>query len=62
MPTGIPWTEFQKGQAIAYRNDGKTIRAIADILKIGKSEIAEILKNPDPEAQGKRKNLEDPKK
>ncbi|GBN14476.1 Transposable element Tc3 transposase [Araneus ventricosus] len=29
MPRGISLTEFKKGQAIAYRNEGKTIREIA---------------------------------
>ena len=60
MPRGTPVTKFQNVQAIAYRNDGNTIREIAGILKIGKSAIAEYLKNP--EAHRKRKKLEDPKK
>ena len=47
MPKGITLTEFQKGQTIAYRNDEKSIREIANILKISKSAIAELLKNPD---------------
>ena len=38
---------------------GKTIRAIAGILKIDKSAIAEFLKNPDAMEKGKK--LEDPK-
>ena len=59
MPRGIPVTEFQKGQEIAYRNNGKTIE-IAIILKIGISAIAEFLKNPD--AHGKRKKTGRPKK
>ena len=57
MPRGTHVTKFQKVQAIAYRNDGKTTREIAGILKIGKSAIAEYLKNPD--AHRKRKKLED---
>ncbi|GBM91560.1 hypothetical protein AVEN_205546-1 [Araneus ventricosus] len=60
MPRGISLTEFQKGQAIAYRNDGKTIREIAGILKIGNSAIAEFLKNPD--AHGKRGGTGRPRK
>ncbi|GBM46774.1 Transposable element Tc3 transposase [Araneus ventricosus] len=60
MPRGISLTEFQKDQAIAYRNDGKAIREIAGILKIGKSAIAEFLKNPD--AHGKRKKTGRPRK
>ena len=31
MPRGISLREFQKGQAVAYRNDGKTTREIVDI-------------------------------
>ncbi|GBN97993.1 Transposable element Tc3 transposase, partial [Araneus ventricosus] len=44
----------------SLKNDGKTIREIAGILKIGKSAIAEFLKNPD--AHGKRKKTGRPRK
>ncbi|GBN35343.1 hypothetical protein AVEN_104754-1 [Araneus ventricosus] len=60
MPRGISLTEFQKGQAIAYINDGKTILEITGILKIGKSAISEFLKNPD--AHGKREKTGRPRK
>ena len=60
MPRGIPFTKFKKGQAVANRNDGKTIRTIAGILKISKSAIAEFLNNPDATEKGKK--LENPKK
>ncbi|GBL83624.1 Transposable element Tc3 transposase, partial [Araneus ventricosus] len=60
MPRGISLTEFQKGQAIACRNDGKTIREIAGILKIGKSAISEFLKNPG--VHGKREKTGRPRK
>ena len=43
MPRGILLTEFQESQAIAYKNDEKTIREIAGILKIGKSAIVGFL-------------------
>ena len=59
-PWEIPLTEFQNGQAIALRNYERINREIASILKIGKSAIAEFLKNPD--AHRKRKKMEDPKK
>ncbi|GBM86952.1 hypothetical protein AVEN_228017-1, partial [Araneus ventricosus] len=60
MPRGISLTEFQKGQAIAYINDGKTILEITGILKISKSAISEFLKNPD--AHGKREKTGRPRK
>ena len=47
MPKGIPLTEFQKGQTVAYRSDEKTIQEITDIQKYGKGAIAEFLMNPD---------------
>ena len=56
MPRGIPLTEFQKGQAIAYRNDRKTILDITSVLKIGKSVIAEFLKKLDAHGKRKKKN------
>ncbi|GBN95359.1 hypothetical protein AVEN_140864-1 [Araneus ventricosus] len=60
MPRGISLTEFQKGQAIAYINDGKTILEITGILKISKSAISEFLKNPD--AHRKREKTGRPRK
>ena len=57
---GVPLTEFQKKQTIAYRKDGKSIRESANILKICKSPIAEFLKNPD--AHGKRIKAKRPPK
>ena len=54
MPWEIPLTEFQKSQAVAYRNNEKTILKIVDILKNGKSAIAEFLKNPDANRNRKK--------
>ena len=54
MPREIPLTEFQKGQAIIYKNNGKTIREIAGILNIGKREIAEFLNKPNAHKKGEK--------
>ena len=60
MPREIPQPELQKGQAITYRNNGKTIREFTGIFKTDKNAIAEFLKNLDFMEKGKK--LQDPKK
>lgn len=46
MPRGIPLKEYQKGQIMAFKNQGKGIREISRILKICPSSISAFLKNP----------------
>ena len=60
IPREILLAEIEKYQAVAYRNDGKTMPELGGILKIGKCAIAEFLKKPD--AHRDRKKVRDPKK
>lgn len=46
MPKGIPLNNFQKGQAIAFRKQGKSIREISKLLNISKTAISNYLRNP----------------
>lgn len=60
MPRGIPLSNFQKGQALAYKETGKGVREIARMLKVGRNAISSFLRNP--ETHGKKKKTGRPKK
>lgn len=47
MPRGIPLNDFQKDQALEFRNQSKSLRHIYKLLKVSKTAIYNYLRNPE---------------
>lgn len=60
MPKGIPLSDFQMGQIVAYKNGGKSVREIARILHVSPNTVSNFIRKPD--RSGKRKQTGRPKK
>lgn len=54
IPRGKPLSEFQKGQIVAYKNEGKGVREIVRQLRIIPNTVSNFIRNPESDRRKKK--------